>query len=153
MLDALALALHVLSAVLWVGGMAFAYLFVRPAAGALQPADRQALWRGTFRRFFPVVWGTVVLLLVSGYFMIFATYGGFAAVGLHVHLMQGLGLLMMAIFTHVFFAPWRRFRAALDRGDPAAAGIQLETIRKLVGVNLTLGLLVVLIASGGRLWG
>ncbi|WP_027287391.1 CopD family protein [Rhodovibrio salinarum] len=153
MLSALALALHALSAVVWVGGMAFAYLFVRPALGALEGPQRQTLWRGTFARFFPVVWGTVGLLLLTGYYMVFGTYGGFANVGVHVHIMHLLGLVMMAIFAHVFFAPWRRFAKAVDAGDRETAAQNIETIRKLVALNLTLGVIVVVVASGGRFWG
>jgi uncharacterized membrane protein len=152
MLSALALALHALSAVVWVGGMAFAYLFVRPAAGALEGPQRQTLWRGTFARFFPVVWATVVLLLATGYYLIFVTYGGFGGVGVHVHIMHLLGLVMMAIFAHVFFAPWRRFARAVDAGDRETAARNIEQIRKFVAINLMLGLLVVAIGSSGRFW-
>ena len=152
MLSAVALAVHALAAVVWVGGMAFAYLFARPALGALEGPQRQTFWRGTFARFFPVVWGTVALLLVTGYYMIFVTYGGFGQVGVHVHIMHLLGLVMTAIFAHVFFAPWRRFARAVDAGDRQTAAKNIETIRKLVAVNLTLGVIVVAIGSGGRFW-
>ena len=148
----LAQALHTLAAVIWVGGMVFAYAFVRPAAGALDGPDRQTLWRGVFARFFPVVAGCVAVLLVTGYYMLFAAHGGFAGAGLHVHLMQGLGLLMMAIFAHVYFAPWRRFRGAVDAGDRPAGAHQIERIRRLIALNLTLGLIVIAVATSGQYW-
>lgn len=150
---AIALALHALAAVVWVGGMAFAYFHLRPAAGALQPPERQKLWRGTFQRFFPWVWVSVVVLLLTGYHMIFAAYGGFANAGMHIHVMNALGLIMMALFAHVWFAPWKRFRNAVDAGDRETAGRNLEQIRRFVAINLTLGLIVVAIASSGRYWG
>jgi uncharacterized membrane protein len=153
MLSALALALHALAAVVWVGGMAFAYLFARPALGALEGPQRQTFWRGTFARFFPTVWASVLLLLATGYYLIFVTYGGFGGVGVHVHVMHLLGLVMMAIFAHVFFAPWRRFARAVDAGQRETAAKNIETIRKLVAVNLSLGVIVVAIGAGGRLWG
>jgi len=153
MLDlTLAQALHTLAAVIWVGGMVFAYAFVRPAAGALQGPDRQILWRGVFARFFPVVAGCVAVLLLTGYYMLFAAHGGFAGAGLHIHLMQGLGLVMMAIFAHVYVAPWRRFRDAVDGGDRAAGAQQIARIRRLVGLNLTLGLIVIAVATSGAYW-
>lgn len=148
----IALGLHALAAVVWVGGMAFAYAFVRPAAGALDGPVRQDLWRGVFARFFPVVWACVIVLLVTGYYMLLAGRGGFAGAGTHVHLMQGLGILMMLIFAHVYAAPWRRFRRAVDQGDRAAGARQIETIRRFVAVNLVLGIAVVAIASSGRYW-
>ena len=52
---AAALAIHLLLALLWVGGMFFAYLVLRPvAATELEPPQRLPLWRGVFSRFFPL---------------------------------------------------------------------------------------------------
>ncbi len=148
---ALAIVLHLLAAVVWVGGMFFAYMALRPVAGSLlEPPARLALWDGVFRRFFPWVWGAVALLLVSGFWMIFAGFGGMANVGWHVHAMLALGIVMMLIFAHLFFSPFRRLkRAVADETWPDGAR-NLNTIRRLVGVNLVLGLLVVAIAAAGR---
>jgi uncharacterized membrane protein len=61
-----------------------------------------------------MVWASIVLLLVSGYSMMFLYFGGFAGTGLlHVHVMQGTGILMLLLFLHLFFVPWRRFGQAL----------------------------------------
>lgn len=148
-----ALALHGLAAVVWVGGMAFAYCFLRPAAGrALEAPQRLALWRGVFARFFPVVWVSIAVLFVTGYFMVLGPFGGFGGVGLHIHLMHGLALLMTAIFAHVFFAPWQRFRRAVDRIENETAAAELNRIRRFIAVNLVLGLIVVVVATGGRYW-
>ena len=75
----LALTLHLLSAVIWVGGMFAAYMCLRPAAGPLEPPQRLALWRGFFQKFFPWVWVSALLLLVTGYWMLVAHFGGFKA--------------------------------------------------------------------------
>lgn len=147
------LALHALAAVIWVGGMAFAYSFLRPAAGeVLEGPQRLALWRAVFRRFFAVVWIAVAILLLTGYWMIFGVFGGFGNVGVHVHIMHGLGILMVLLFAHVFFAPWRRYRQALDNSDLSAAAGKLNQIRILVGINLVLGLIVVIVGASGRYW-
>jgi uncharacterized membrane protein len=60
---------------------------------------------------------------------------------------------MMLIFLHLYFAPWKRFRAAIAAGDTAAAAAQLNQIRILVTINLALGLITVAIGSSGRYWG
>lgn len=143
---------HTLAAVIWVGGMFFAHQMLRPAAGVLEPAQRLPLWRGVFERFFPWVWASIVALLASGYAMVFRVFGGFAQLGLHVHLMQGLGIIMMLAFFHLYFAPWPRFRRAVDAGDFAAAAKQLDQIRRIVTFNLVLGLIVVVIGATGRYW-
>ncbi len=150
---AIGLALHVLAAIVWVGGMFFAYVVLRPVAGELEPAPRLALWRGVFGRFFPWVWASVAALLLSGYGMLLFGLGGFAGAGAHVHLMQALGLVMMALFAHLYFAPWRRLERALDQGDTAAAAGQLGQIRRIVQINLGLGLVVSAIGASGRWWG
>ncbi len=144
---------HILAAVIWVGGMFFAHQMLRPAAGPLEPALRLALWRRVFSRFFPWVWAAVAALLASGYGVIIWGFGGFAHIGMHVNIMQALGIIMMMAYAHLYFAPWKRFRRALDAGDLPAAQKQLEQIRRLVGVNLVLGLIVVVIGATGRYWG
>jgi uncharacterized membrane protein len=144
--------LHVLAAVVWVGGMFFAYMVLRQSAGPLEPAVRLALWHRVFRRFFPWVWASIVLLLVSGYAMIFLYLGGFAGTGLHVHLMQGTGIVMMMLFLHLFFAPWRRFSNAVEREAFSEAAKALDQIRRLVAINLVLGLVTVMVGASGRFW-
>jgi uncharacterized membrane protein len=80
-------------------------------------------------------------------------YAGFRGIGLHVHIMQGIGIVMMLLFFHLYFAPWRRFQAALARRDQAAAASQLGQIRAIVAINLLLGLVTVAVGSSGRYWG
>jgi uncharacterized membrane protein len=149
---ALLIALHVLAAGVWVGGMFFAYIVLRPSAGPLPLEARLKLWHRVFHRFFPWVWASVVLLLVSGYGMIFLYLGGFAGAGLYIHIMQGVGIVMMLLFLHLFFAPWRRFSAAVERDAFPEAAIQLGQIRRIVAVNLVLGFATIIVGASGRFW-
>jgi uncharacterized membrane protein len=147
----IAITLHLLAVVIWVGGMFFAYMALRPVAAALlEPPLRLPLWSQTFARFFPWVWAAVILLPVTGYWMILKVFGGFANLALYIHIMQGVGILMTLIFLHVYFAPYPRLKRAVAAGDFAAAGKQLATIRKLIGINLILGLALIIVASSGR---
>lgn len=146
----LAIALHVLSAVVWVGGMFFAYMAMRPAVvEVVSESQRGGLWCHTLTRFFRWVWVAVILLLVTGYWMVFSVFGGMAAAGWHIHVMQGLGIVMMLLYLHVYFAPFRRLKQAVANQDPQEGGRQVGKIRKLVGINLILGLTVVVIGAGG----
>jgi uncharacterized membrane protein len=149
----IALSLHALAAAVWVGGMFFALLALRPATLQLEPPARLALWSGVLGRFFGWVMAAIALLLATGYGMVFGVYAGFSGIGRHVHIMQGIGIIMMLLFFHLYFAPWRRFRAALARQDHAAAAAQLIQIRWIVTANLLLGLLTVAVGSSGRYWG
>jgi uncharacterized membrane protein len=144
----LLLALHILAATVWVGGMFFAYLVLRPALSPFEPPMRLSLWRRVFVRFFLWVWIAIVLLLLTGYTM-FLRYG---VTGIHVHMMQASGVLMILLFLHLFFAPWKRYRTAIDVQDFAAAGRQLNQIRIIVVLNLVLGVLTVIIGGSGRYW-
>ena len=148
-----ALILHALSAVVWVGGMFFAHQVLRPATAALDPRPRLLLWSRVLGRFFGWVIVSIILLLASGYLLVFAVFGGFGKIGLHVNLMHGIGILMILLFFHLYFAPWRRFRLAVAREDWADGGRQLGQIRTIVTINLALGLIVVAIGSSGLFWG
>ena len=88
----LALTLHILGAVVWVGGMFAAYVCLRPAAGALEPPQRLRLWRGFFGKFLPWVWISILLLLATGYWMMVTHFGGFANAPPYVNIMQALGI-------------------------------------------------------------
>lgn len=147
------ITIHVLSAVIWVGGMFFALLVLRPAAGPLEPAVRLALWRRVFARFFPAVGVAVLALLATGHAMILVELGGFAAIGLSVHLMQGTGVLMALLYLLLLVGPYRRFLKALEAGTLPAAGPAIEGIRWIIAVNLALGVVTLVIASAGRYWG
>jgi uncharacterized membrane protein len=147
----IAVTLHILSAVIWVGGMFFAYQVLRPVAAVqLDPAQRLPLWVDVFKRFFPWVWAAVLLLLVTGYWMIFSVFGGMKSVGLYVHIMQGLGWLMILLYMHLYFAPFRRLKEAVITENWTEAGRRLNQIRQIVGINLILGLIVIAVATGGR---
>jgi uncharacterized membrane protein len=145
----IAIALHTLAAILWVGGMFFAYVCLRPSMGALDVPIRCRLWCESLRRFFAVVWACVAVLLISG-FMIISEFGGMAATGFHVHVMMATGLLIMALFMHVQFGPFRKLKQAVAAQDWPLAGKQIGRIRPVVATNLTLGLLASAAGSGGR---
>lgn len=141
-----ALLLHLLSDVVWIGGMFLAYLAVRPAAvEALEPPQRLRLWVGIFRRFFVWVWAAVLLLLGSGFWMM----SEMPVVPAYVMAMAGIGILMMLIFLHVFFAPFARLKRAVRAEDWKAGGAALGQIRMLVGVNLVLGIVNIAVAALG----
>lgn len=143
------LFLHVLSVVVWVGGMFFAYMTLRPvAASVLEPPLRLTLWASVFDKFFPWVWTSVVLILLSGLHM-FMAMGGVDAPH-YTRTMLVLGVIMMLIFGHVFFSPYRKLKRAVADQDWPAGGVALAQIRKLIGVNLVLGLVIIAVVFAGR---
>ncbi len=150
MLHSVMIALHVLAAVVWVGGMFFAYVMVRPAMAGLAPPDPVKMWGRIFEKFFSWVWLAIAILLVSGFWMLFGPYGGPASAPAYLHVMLLLGLVMTALFMHLYFAPWGRLKRALATEDYPTAAKQVPQIRRIVAINLVIGLLNVAIGAGGR---
>jgi len=147
------IAVHGLSATIWVGGMFFAYVCLRPSVTALEPPQRLQLWAEVFRRFFFWVWIVVIALPLAGYVQIIGVYDGFENVGLYMHIMHVMGWVMIGLFVLLYFYPYRLFRAAVSAQDWPVAARHLNMIRQIVGINLVFGLIVIVIATAGRFWG
>jgi uncharacterized membrane protein len=142
---------HVLGVVVWVGGMFLMHIAVRPAAvELLDPPARLPLLAAVLGRFFRWVTIAVVVILASGLTMILGG-GGFANAHVSVHLMLGLGVLMMAIYAVIRVSHFGRLKSAVEEHDWKGAGGHLDRVRKLVSINLVLGLLTIGVAIVGRL--
>lgn len=139
--------LHLLGALIWVGGMFFAWMVLRPATGALQAPDRLKLWLEVFRRFFVWVWIAVVLLPISGIGLLHMGFSGFDGAPRYVNVMMGLYLAMLALFLRIQMLQLPNMRRAVEAQDWPAAGTVLGGIRRLVACNLLMGMAVVAIAA------
>jgi len=146
---AIPLALHELASTMWIGGMFFALVALRPTLKTVaDPALRIRLAIGSFRRFFPWVWGAIATLWISGFWIGIAAHGN--RVALHVHLMMGIALIMTLIFAWLFVFPYRQMiRLATGYENWGWAGAKLALVRRLMAVNLGLGVLNVVIATTG----
>ena len=143
----LLLALHLLAASAWVGGMAYALLVLRPALSVLDPAPRLQVHMLTLKRFFLIVWHAMPIMLLTGWGMIGAAGWGMAHLPWYVNVMQALALVMAGVFLWAFFGPFRRLRRAIRPGPEL-----LDRIRLLITVNLVLGVAVIVVASLGHVW-
>ena len=148
-MNSVAIALHAIAATVWIGGMFFVLVVFRPAVQSLEPASRSAMMALTLKKFFPWVWMSIVILLLTGYWLVGA-FGGFGSVPAYVHVMHLLGWVMVALFGFMYFKPNRVFRAELERGNKDQAMKALGTVRTIVVINLILGLAIVAIVTGGR---
>lgn len=136
-MPALAKFLHLAAALFWVGGMGFVLLALRPVVHAqLAPPVRLALMAAVLRRFFAVVWLGIALLLLTGMHMLVSV--GMRSAPLGWHYMLGLGLLMMAVFAHLYFVPYRRLQRAVAAADWPLAGRHMASITLLVKINFAL---------------
>jgi uncharacterized membrane protein len=148
LLTALLLWIHLLAAAFWVGGMALMQLAVRPSVATLEPPDRLRFMAATLGRFLDGVAVAIAALLVSGFALVLRA-GGFGSVHWGVHAMAALGLLMMGLYGHLRFAPFAQLRRAVAASDWSTAATRLPLIRRLVNLNLGLGITVFAAAALG----
>ena len=108
-MNSIALVFHILAVVIWIGGMFFAYVLLAPALDTIEDNQRLTIWASTLKNFFPWVWICIVVLLVTGFSMVYLS-GGFSAAGIPVFAMMALTLVMIGIFKFTWVAPFRRPR-------------------------------------------
>lgn len=152
MIYALLKTVHVLSIIVWIGGMVFAHFCLRPAAAQLEAPVRLKLMHDVLGRFFKAVLTASLLTLGTGVWMLgrvakqVVQSGGSFEMPLAWTVMAVVGTLMVAIFMHIRFALFKRLGRAVAASDWAAGGAALAQIRTWVSVNLALGVLVVVVA-------
>jgi uncharacterized membrane protein len=134
--------LHLAAAIVWLGGMTFMLCALRPALTAqLQGQPSLELLALILKRFFAIVLGSVAVLLLTGLHL----YGGgakamgMANIPLGWHLMAGLGLTMILLFGHIYFAGFKGLKRAVDAANWPAAAAKAAQIHKLVVINFVLG--------------
>jgi uncharacterized membrane protein len=151
MIYALLKTVHVLSIIVWIGGMVFAHFCLRPAVAQLEAPVRLKLMHDVLGRFFKAVLAASLLTLGTGVWMLgrvakqVAQSGGSFEMPLAWTVMAVVGTLMVAIFMHIRFALFKRLGRAVAASDWAAGGAALAQIRTWVSVNLALGVLVVVV--------
>lgn len=137
---------HLLSVIVWIGGMVFAHFFLRPAAQELEPPQRVRLMYGVLRRFFMAIAVAVAVVLSTGMGMIgtlSVQSAGAFSMPRDWSIMATLGLVMTGIFAYVYFAPFTRLQLAVEASDWPQGAQALARIRGCVGVNLVLGTVIV----------
>jgi uncharacterized membrane protein len=140
--------LHVLAAIVWVGGMFFAWMILRPAViAALEGPARLRLWLQVLPRFFVWVWAAVILLPVTGIGMINVNFSGFQTAPRYVQVMMGLYVVMVALFLRTSTLNLAQLRKAVLAEQWAEGAAALGGMRRLVGINLIVGTAVVAIAA------
>ncbi len=136
------LSLHVLGMAIWIGGAAFVLYGLKPSLALLDNTQRVSVQLQSLKKFFFLVWHAMPVMLITGWLMLAFPMGGFGDPDWHIQAMQGLGVVMAAIFLFTFFGPYKRARRAL-RPQPAV----FDRIRSLLTLNLFLGAITVVIAA------
>ncbi len=151
MIYAILKTVHVLSIIVWIGGMVFAHFFLRPAVAQLEAPVRLRLMLDILGRFFQAVLVAALLTLASGVWMLgrvakqVVQSGGSFEMPLPWIVMAALGVAMVAIFLHIRFVLFKRLGQAVAASEWAAGGAVLARIRTWVSINLGLSVLVLLV--------
>jgi len=142
---------HVLSLIVWVGGMVFTHFFLHPGAKQLEAPVRQRLMLDILSRYFQAVLAASLLTLASGIWMLgrvakqAVQSGGSFDMPLAWTVMAVLGVVMVTIFMYIRFVLHKRLARAVAASDWPAGDTALAQIRKWVAVNLGLSLVVLLV--------
>lgn len=153
LLDMLATSLHLISAILWVGGIFLVYQVFRPAAMSLEPPVRLKLFHNVFSRFFPWVWVFIAVLVVSGYWDWQNRFASMDPIPVYLHAMNIIGWVMIVLFAWLYFKPFAQFKKAIANETYPLAGEIINTqMRPIIVINLSLGLLEAVIGVTGPYW-
>ncbi len=153
LIDMIALSLHSIAAILWIGGIFLVYQVFRPAAMSLDPAVRLPLFLNIFSRFFPWVWVFIGLLVASGYWDWQSRFSTLEVTPFYLHAMHIVGWIMIGLFTWLYFKPYMQLKDKIARAEYPAAGKIINTqIRPIIIINLSLGLLEAIIGTTGPYW-
>ncbi|HTH17591.1 MAG TPA: hypothetical protein VL974_13120 [Magnetospirillum sp.] len=148
------IGLHTLAAVVWVGGMFFAHMVLRPSVTEMTASLRLALWRRVLPRFFRWVALSIAVLLLTGYGVLLTGYrGGISGGNVHIDSMQITGWIMIVLFIGVILGPFQAFKRCLETNDLVGAAKWQGRIRAVIVVNLVLGLFTTFIGAAGTFVG
>lgn len=141
---------HLVCAIVWMGGMAFMLLALRPAMLATMEAQPRArLTVAVMQRFFLAVCVAIVGLLATGGHLYTSAFRaskavtGAGVVPLGWNLMAVVGVLMFLVFGHIYFAGFQKFKRAVAGADWPVATKAGAQIHALVITNFCLGWLAI----------
>ncbi|MFA4957193.1 MAG: CopD family protein [Candidatus Methanoperedens sp.] len=134
--------LHYLATVMWIGGMAFNLLVLRPSMIVIDQNQRPVLGTKVLKRFIIFAWLSIAVLILTGipiglshaaFENIFSTTYGIVLLSKHF-----VTLIMILIVTWVSFVLSKKLASFAPKPN---------TILILVKTNLSLGILVLLLTA------
>ena len=138
--------LHLIAGIVWLGGMTFMLFALRPAALAtLEAQSRAQLMGQVWRRFFALVLAAIVVLFATGTHLYTQTFRaarlatGEGSVPLGWNIMLVLGLAMMLIFGHIYFAGFKKYKRAVAASEWPLAAKAAGLIHTMTVINFCLG--------------
>jgi uncharacterized membrane protein len=150
---AVAIALHILAVIIWLGGLFLLSVVLQPSARPLDSATALPLWHRVLSRFLVWGWAGVVLILTTGVTMVFLEFGGFANIPNIHRANMVVGIPAIVLYGYLYFAPWQRFRRAVSSNEAMAAERSIRRVRFLMATILALGLVASVVSAAARYYG
>ena len=143
--------LHLIAGIVWMGGMTFMLFALRPAAiGEMNAQPRALLMLQVWRRFYAWVLLAIAVLFITGSHLYSATFRatklatGQGNVPLGWNIMLALGIAMMLIFGHIYFAGFKKYKRSVAAADWSLAAKAAGLIHTMTLLNFSLGWLAIL---------
>ena len=143
--------LHLIAGIVWMGGMTFMLFALRPAAMAsMEPQPRAVFMGQVWKRFYVWVLVAIVVLFATGTHLYTATFRavrlatGSGSVPLGWNVMLVLGITMMLVFGHIYFAGFKKYKRAVAAAEWPLAAKASGLIHKMTLLNFALGWLAIL---------
>jgi uncharacterized membrane protein len=143
--------LHLMAGIVWMGGMTLMLFALRPAAMASMEAQPRAVLMGqVWQRFYVWVLVSVVVLFGTGTHLYTSTFRaarlatGSGSVPLGWNVMLVLGITMMLVFGHIFFAGFKKYKRAIAAGQWPLAAKAGDLIHKMTLLDFALGWLAII---------
>lgn len=158
----MAYALHMAATVVWVGGLVFQALFLPAATRSLEPLPRTRMHAFTARRFQPVAWLCLAVLIFTGLTQMAAhpSYTGILEISgrwgqaiLSKHLAFGAMVVVAAIQTWGLTPRVTRLLLYQAAGTPASSDEMaraLQNLERLTRLNAALALVVLVLTAIAR---
>lgn len=126
------LFLHIFFAILWIGGMIYSLVFLKPALGKVDENCKTAVLQNTWERFFYAVWLSIIVLFLTGITMWHQYRPDFNRNTLfHLKLLMFAIMVLNFAYIHLYL-----FRKKIFRSIPT-----------LMTINLFLGVLIVMVIT------
>ena len=142
--------LHLIAGIVWMGGMTFMLFALRPAALVVLDAQPRAILMGqVWQRFYGLVLVAIVALFSTGTHLYTTTFRatklatGQGGVPIGWNIMLLLGIAMMLIFGHIYFAGFKKYKRGVATGDWPVAAKAAGLIHTMTLINFTLGWLAI----------
>ena len=143
--------LHLIAGIVWMGGMTFMLFALRPAVILTLEAQPRAMLMGAvWKRFYALVLVAIVALFATGTHLYTATFRaarlatGEGGVPLGWNIMLVLGITMILIFGHIYFAGFKKYKRAVSAAQWPLAAKAAGLMHTMTLVNFTLGWLAII---------